>query len=140
MIDTENLRTLFRGLRTLSDSSFPKECKNCGHRYESARQYFNETKDISETVTGLKQSYDDDGSVIVEVFRNCVCGSTLMDFFGDRRDTSEQGIQRREKFSELHEMLIEKGIDRKTAKEELLKFMHGQESTLLQTLGIPIDL
>ncbi|MCK9987662.1 MAG: hypothetical protein AzoDbin1_04134, partial [Azoarcus sp.] len=42
-----------------------------------------------------------DGQVIVELFRNCVCGSTLMDCFRDRRDTSEAGLRRRARFGEL---------------------------------------
>ena len=122
---------IFEGLRSLTMSQFPKICKNCDRIYESEDQYFFETKSISETNTGLKASEDDDGKAIVELFRNCVCGSTLMDFFSDRRDVSEAGLRRRKKFGEVLEFLVEKGLDIDIAKAELLKLVRGGESEIL---------
>lgn len=89
---------LFKGLKELSESAFPKKCANCGRLFESAEQFLLETQDINTSTTGLKQADDDDGSQILEVFRNCPCGSTLMEFFNDRRDLSDQGTKRRKKF------------------------------------------
>lgn len=61
-------------LQEIAANTFPKRCLACGR-------------------SGLKQSVDDGGHVIVELFRHCVCGSTLMDCFTDRRDASETGKQ-----------------------------------------------
>ena len=86
---------LFDGLNSLAESAFPKKCNTCGRMFENAEQFLRETEDIRESVTGLKQSRDDEGAIIVEAFRNCPCGSTLMDFFNDRRDQSRAGDARR---------------------------------------------
>jgi len=128
---------LFSGLKALAESSFPKKCANCGRLFESANQFLLETQDINTSTTGLKQSEDEDGSKIVEVFRNCLCGSTLMDFFSDRRDFSEAGTIRREKFDELLNFLNENGLDRKIARAELLKVMRGEKSKVLSKIRPP---
>lgn len=122
---------LFKGLRTLAESSFPKVCSSCGKRYETAEEFMRETVAIQDGKSGLKQSYDDDDQTIVEAYRNCVCGSTLMDFFTDRRDLSEQGLARRKKFGELMDFLIENGLDKEIAREELLKVVRGGKSEVL---------
>ena len=137
---TDNIHTyseLFEGLKALVESSFPKKCVNCGRIYESEAQFLLETKNISPSTTGLKQSEDDDGKKIIEVFRNCSCGSTLMDFFSNRRDFSEAGTKRREKFQELMDFLCENGLDRKTARTELIKVMHGEKSEILSKISPP---
>ena len=122
---------LFNGLKALAETSFPKTCANCGRTFESVDQYLSETQDINAQTTGLKQSEDDDGTTIVEVFRNCPCGSTLMDFFNNRRDPSQAGEIRRKKFDELLGFLIENGFDRKIARQELVKVMRGEKSGIL---------
>lgn len=130
------LELLYQGLQALSDSAFPKKCANCGLIYETMDDFLSQTKEISQK-SGLKQSYDDDDSTIVELYRNCVCGSTLMDFCSDRRDTSASGLQRREKFSSLIEHLGKAGIDTGTARTELLKVMNGEISELLKNIKPP---
>ncbi|MCW9023820.1 MAG: oxidoreductase [Gammaproteobacteria bacterium] len=122
---------LFSGLRALAESAFPKKCANCGRTFETAEQFLLETQNINETRTGLKASSDDDGSTIVEVFRNCPCGSTLMDFFSDRRDLSPAGLERRKKFGQLVDFLVNNGVEPATARNELLKVVHGEQSELL---------
>ena len=79
---TENIKDeleIFKGLKALSESAFPKRCGNCGRVFETSEQYIRETEKVSDS--GLKESYDDDDTPILEVYRNCICGSTLMDFF-----------------------------------------------------------
>ena len=83
-------------------------------------------------MSGLKQSMDDIDNTIVEVYRNCPCGSTLMDFFSDRRDISDSGLRRREKFAELLAYLIEKGWETQLARTELIKVLRGEKSELLK--------
>jgi hypothetical protein len=125
---------LFAGLKVLAESAFPKHCKNCGRVFETAEQFLQETQKIDSSRSGLKQSWDDNDTVIVEVYRNCVCGSTLMDFFSDRRDFSEAGLQRREKFGKVLTQLTAYGLSHETARAELLKILRGEKSELIERL------
>ena len=125
---------MFKGLKALAKSSFPKKCRNCGRIFETAEVFLFETEAVGKSNSGLKEGEDDDGNKIIEIFRNCSCGSTLMDFFGDRRDMSEAGMERRERFKRLLAELCEKGLDYETARRELLKFMHGKRSEIISGL------
>jgi hypothetical protein len=134
---TENIKDeleIFKGLKALSESAFPKRCGNCGRVFETSEQYIRETEKVSDS--GLKESYDDDDTPILEVYRNCICGSTLMDFFSDRRDLSEKGLKRRAIFQKVLDILAQKGIETPVARAELLKFMRSGESELLAKFGI----
>lgn len=126
---------LFNGLKALSRSSFPKHCKSCGREYATEKEYVEQTEDVFGQ-SGLKKSYDDDDKPIVELFRNCVCGSTLMDCFNDRRDISEGGLKRRELFGKLLDILVSKGLEAGKARLELLKILRGDESDILKKMGI----
>lgn len=138
MMDTNQWqKELYQGLQALADSSFPKECNNCGQVYETAEEFIRQTKKLQPDTSGLKQSLDDDDSVIVELYRNCECGSTLLDFFTDRRDTSPQGLERRRKFGELLDKLVESGLSEIIARVELIKVLRGEVSDILQDMVLP---
>ncbi|MFT6101756.1 MAG: hypothetical protein ACJATV_000561 [Granulosicoccus sp.] len=133
-----SLDGLYKGLQALANSAFPKKCNTCGRTFENAKEFVLETEKLRPSVSGLKQSLDDDGSMIVELFRNCTCGSTLMDAFNDRRDLSAKGEKRRKRFSELQTFLVEKhGLDSLVAREELLKVMRGETSKILSQILPP---
>jgi len=123
--------TLFKGLVALSESSFPKKCAACGKVYQSEKEFIEETERI-RGLSGLKPSEDDDGKPIVELFRNCPCGSTLLDFFQERR----QADQYREIFGELLDMLCAKGIDKQLGRKTLHKAARGETSKLIEDLGL----
>lgn len=132
----DNLNSqFFSDLKTLSESSFPKKCSSCGAVYESSDQFVQETADIPG-LSGLKSGQDDNGVEIVELFRNCVCGSTLMEFYNDRRDTTRAGLRRRELFSKLIDILVNKGLPSDHARSELLKIIHGERSLVLEKMGM----
>lgn len=131
---------LFGGLKELAESSFPKKCANCGREYQNAEQFLRETESINNKITGLKASVDDDGIAIVEAFRNCPCGSTLMDFFSDRRDLSVAGLGRRKKFEEMMVFLTKNGLDKIVARNELLKVLRGERSEILANIQPPGDI
>lgn len=136
MSEQQNLDNhLFRNLKELSESSFPKKCNSCGEVYESSEQFVQKTADIGGR-SGLKSGQGDCGGQIVELFRNCICGSTLMECFNDRRDLSKTGLKRRELFGRLMAMLEKKGLPADLARTELLKLIHGRESHVLEQLGI----
>jgi hypothetical protein len=129
-IDASN-RALYRGLQALSNMSFPKKCSTCGKRFETVDDFISQTEALRNS-TGLKEDLDDDDQIIVGLFRNCPCGSTLMDEFNNRRDLSTAGLARREKFSELMNRLTKSGFSPEIAREELLKIMRGEGSDLLK--------
>ena len=135
--DAHFYNEFFQGLKALAETAFPKKCINCGRSFETVDQFLSETRAIGDLSSGLKQSEDDDGSKIVEAFRNCTCGSTLMEFFGDRRDLSEKGEQRRKRFGELIEFIVSNSIDRQIARIELLKVMRGEKSDILAKIKPP---
>lgn len=123
-----------QGLTALFESSFPKKCAVCGREYLTAEQFLQETQDLPHTKSGLKEVIEDNGSAIVEVFRNCVCGSTLMNEFNNRRDTSERGRLRREKFDRALHILVNKGLSKQVARTELIKLLHNRESLVINKL------
>ncbi|MCW9050961.1 MAG: oxidoreductase [Motiliproteus sp.] len=130
----EPLDEIFMGLRALSEASFPKKCNHCGTVYNSADEFIFATQAILGR-SGLKASVDDDGEALVELYRNCHCGSTLMDFFSERRDRSEAGLQRRDKFSRLLVLLADKGLSSEVARRELKQWMRGEPCPQLARLG-----
>jgi len=128
---------VFKDLKELAESSFPKKCANCGRVYDTAEQFLSDTDNINPEKSGLKESVNDDGSKIVEAFRNCPCGSTLMDLYNNRRDLSEVGLQRRKKFEDLLVFLVANGVERAMARLELLKIMRGEKSEILSKIKPP---
>ncbi len=123
---------LFAGLRELLDSAFPKRCPNCGRVYATAAEFMAATRPLRFSTSGLKQSVDDDGNPVVELFRNCVCGSTLLESFWSRRDHSKEGALRRARFQEIADRLVEIGCTPEKARAELLKLMRGHPNDVLQ--------
>lgn len=123
---------LFRDLRSLQASAFPRRCAACGRVFVSLEEYLTATHPVPRG-SGLRSSRDDDGTPLVEVFRNCPCGSTLMEFCAERRDLSELGEERRRRFQNLLDTLVSRGIPRETAQAELKKILRGEDSFLLST-------
>lgn len=126
---------LFDGLTALYEASFPKKCANCGRTFASAEDYTTQTEDVHGK-SGLKSSLDDDDKPIVELFRNCPCGSTLMDCFADRR--SPAAMKRRKVFGRVLDTLEQRGMERNHAREELLKVLRGGTSPEIEALGIQL--
>ncbi|MBB3121716.1 oxidoreductase [Pseudoduganella violacea] len=115
----------FEGLQALAASAFPKHCKTCGRVFATADEFMLQTQSIRKSMTGLKEGFDDNNVAIVEAYRNCVCGSTLMDFFSDRRDISDAGLHRRQLFNKLLPHLQQKGMERIAARDYLLRILRG---------------
>ena len=62
---------------------------------------------------------------------------TLMDFFSERRDVSDKGLQRRRRFAELLEYLVAQGVAAVLARAELIKALRGEPSELLRSIAPP---
>ncbi|MBP6187762.1 MAG: oxidoreductase [Azonexus sp.] len=128
---------LIRGLEALVETTFPKRCRCCGRSFADVADYVAQTNAMPNGTEGLKQSLGDEGEVVVDLFRNCPCGSTLMDTFNDRRDASPKGEARRRRFDELMAYLVERGLEAKVARHELLEVMHGKPSEILTKIRPP---
>jgi hypothetical protein len=124
-------RDLYADLRALVASTFPKRCRNCGHEYATAADFVAATEPVGDGRSGLKQTVDDDGATIVELFRNCQCGSTLMDTFDNRRGNSPAASLQRQRVEELIRHLVARGIESARARAEVLAALHGQPNELL---------
>lgn len=124
---------LYAGLRELVEEAFPRRCASCGREYASLQAWLAETRALPRG-SGLKAGMDDGGAAVVDLFRNCVCGSTLMESFGDRRDTSPAGEARRRAFARLQEALMRHGLDAGEARRELIAARNGALSERLQDI------
>ena len=128
----------YSNLRELAQGSFPRRCNTCGRSYESADELLRTTRPIAADHSGLKQGLDDEGLAIIELFRNCTCGSTLMDFFQCRRDVSINGVNRRETFDRLARKFADSGVDIVHAKTEIVKWLQGQDTDRINMIDIGI--
>lgn len=126
-----NFDDLYSDLKSMAETTFPKRCSTCDKVYNNVQEYINDTESLRPGVSGFEESCDDEDQPILGLYRNCSCGSTLLNFFGDRRDLSEAGIKRREKFGILLEKLKAKGIEENVARTELLKLLRGEASELI---------
>lgn len=127
--------SLFDDLVVLEQNSFPKKCETCGKVYESIDDFTDQTEHINGR-SGLKSSEGDEGETILELFRNCSCGSTLLDFFADRRDMSDRGEHRRTSFNTVLTHLVDSGLERELARKELIYYMKHKKSKVLEELGV----
>jgi hypothetical protein len=108
---------------TSSDSSelqeqaihcFPKTC-SCGRRYETFEEFVAATEPLGNSGEILSA----DGQKLTDIFRNCVCGSTLLVFIREHRDESPDGISRRKKYGERLKFLTEQGLTYAEARKVL---------------------
>lgn len=123
----------FAGLRAFNHDSFPKRCRNCGRVFASEADYFQQTQAIRPDISGLKAVFDDEEGALVEVFRNCVCGSTLLVNCMSRRDDSPSGQSRRRLLDDLLGYLQLHGFERAQARRELLRVASGERSEVLES-------
>jgi len=107
------------GLTAFIETSFPKKCSACGATFQTATQFLTETQNMPNGRSSLKEALEEDGTEIVEVFRNCACGSTLMDEFNSRRDNSDTGKESRAEFDQL--LSNNRHLSIENARSEVLK-------------------
>ena len=135
--DTDWRELFYSHLEDLTDSTFPKHCPCCGKVFDTKDAFIEATTPVRDT--SLQQgsglfTLDDDRSESVSMFRNCTCGSTLMAEFHSRRDHSQHGHDRRQRFDELLTMLMHRGMSHQAARAELLRVLKGQSSSRISEL------
>jgi hypothetical protein len=132
-MESEDESELLRGLQQLAAGAFPRTCPTCGRVYRDFAQFLRETRPL-ERHSGLKEVEEEDNSTAVEVYRNCVCGSTLMDLARDRREAPEAGGQGRDQFESMLQKLTQRGLEPNEAYTELRKLMRGEASPVIEQL------
>ena len=137
-VNTTNIwiTEFYQNLKTLVDTAFPKKCSKCGKIYPDSHAFLTETtpvKDHNLSDNSGLFSLDGVGNVAaIGVFRNCICGTTLLVDFHDRRDLTDQGNERRTRFDQLLQSLCEHGVEEEEGRAELRKVLRGQESPKMQ--------
>jgi len=128
--ENKDSTALYAGFQALLENEFPKKCPSCGRSYGSLESFLTATAQVRDG-TGLMQYEDEDDHLTprVTVCRNCVCGSTLAAFCQDRRDLTEKGRRRRERFQQLLELFKGRGVREEVARAELIAFLRGDDST-----------
>ncbi len=129
---------LYEGLQALLDAAFPKKCTGCGKTFMTLKEFLQGTYSTISS-SGLKLSEQNTKRPVVELYRSCQCGATLMEFFHDRRDDSETGAMVRAKFAQLLDMLKNTGLSLGTARAELVQLLRGGQSQIFNMLGLHID-
>jgi hypothetical protein len=130
-------QAIYEGLLALLQNEFPKTCARCEHVYPTLESFVDGTTPV-QSGTGL-MGYDVGGGFQqVAMMRNCSCGSTMATFCCDRRDCTETGARRRAMFDNLLGELRTRGIDAITARTQLLAFLHGERSPILESMGFDI--
>lgn len=135
-LSEDDLRGLYAGLRALAADTFPKTCPCCGRSFATAEDFLYRGTCRVPLHSGLRAARDEAERPVVELFRNCPCGSTLLATFRERRDLSPAGRRRRARFGRLLAVLERAGIDRDSARRELLALLHGGRSPYLERRGI----
>lgn len=115
------------GIVRLSSAAFPKTCTNCFKVYEDELQFLVETEAIPHTGRNIREvkgelAYDEPEEFI-EVYRNCCCGTTMMEYFHSRRNLSQEGIRQRVMFARIQDALIREGYEKEEARTLILDFM-----------------
>jgi len=122
---------LFRGLRAIEETMFPKRCASCGRVYKTLDDFLEQTHDLDGS-SGVVNMGAHPRAATVGVFRNCVCRSTLLVPCKDRRGRTPHQLKRRRIFGHLLDTLETSGWKRGEARHELLKLMRGEKSKIMQ--------
>lgn len=121
------------GVRSAEDSGFPKTCRNCGRNYKTLGEFVRDTVSTTQGA-GLKQGFTDDEQAIVELFRNCQCGSTLMSAMHSRRGNSDLASECRDQFDKLVAQMAATGKTHESAREDLRQVITGGYGDILEQL------
>lgn len=110
----ENLAICPETHHQYSTNSFPRICHTCEKVYLDRGDFLNNT----EILVHGKYSKGTRGKVFE--YRNCQCGSTLVCVVESQRDTSPEGLARRQEFERKLIFLVNNGIERNRAREIVL--------------------
>ncbi|WP_305041581.1 hypothetical protein [Geoalkalibacter sp.] len=121
---------ILENLKALHADTFPKICGQCGAVFYSPDDYLRKNRRFFRAPRPAIPAPND--LSFVQLYRHCRCGSALLAHVCDRRDETEPGRRRREKFQRVLDLLVARGWDRDIARDEIQKFLLGEKSSLLE--------
>ncbi|MGD9873370.1 MAG: hypothetical protein AB7T27_03775 [Kiritimatiellia bacterium] len=120
---------MLEDLKYFLDEEFPKSC-DCGEVYYSMEDFIERTREVPlAEVSGTGQQGSGVQGLAVNIVRQCRCGVRMVIDFSSRRDRSPKGNERRQMFGDLLTFFTNAGMPPATARDELLKVVHGQQSS-----------
>lgn len=119
---------LLETFRRLVACSFPKKCASCNRVYSDLQDFVARTRALSQS-GGLLEQLDDAARDVIDLNRNCACGSTLMVVISERRDISDAGKALRRDFQRALDDMTAGGVDAKYARRHLLDLMLPRNKT-----------
>ncbi len=114
----------YEGLAVRSNDIFPLVCPRCQRRFVQIHDFLSRTTPIFQS-SGLMEREDPETGLFVLLLRNCLCGTSLALRCQDRRNQSESGRLRRDRFGTLVSMLVEVGVESDRAQLEVRRLLHS---------------
>ena len=112
----------YEGLSVRSADVFPLVCTRCQRRFTEINDFISRTTPIFQS-SGLMEREEPAGTFVL-LLRNCLCGTSLALRCHDRRNQSENGRGRRNRYDALVNLLVEVGYDSDKASLESRRLLH----------------
>lgn len=126
---------LFKNLKPIDDSSFPKACDQCDTHFKNEKDFILNTIAYHKD-SGLSEGIDEEGAQFIKLIRVCRCEQPILDYFKDRRASSTKAQSRRLAFQKLLDQITKKKTPHHKARALVLDFMKNKKSMALKTMGI----
>lgn len=112
------------GLTVRSADLFPLLCTRCQRRFTQLQDFIVRTTPIFQSSGLMQREEPDTGGTYVLLLRNCLCGASLALRCQDRRNQTDQGRLRRNRFGTLVNLLVEVGVEPAKAEQEVRRLLH----------------
>jgi hypothetical protein len=127
--ETEIILRTFEDLKSKFYNEFPKTCASCDRVYDTLDDFINRTRPIAQG-SGVLDAINHPQRKIFDLWRDCICGSTMMMVCDERRDLSEKGIKIRESIGGILNDLMARGLNYEEAKSKILSLIYGKRIPL----------
>lgn len=114
----------YEGLAVRSADLFPLVCPRCQRRFTQIHDFIARTTPIFQS-SGLLEREEPETGTFVLLLRNCLCGTSLALRCQERRNRTERGRLRRDRFGTLVNLLVEVGVESDRAQFEVRRLLHS---------------
>lgn len=124
MFTTAQVENLLAKFRNLANEGFPHHCA-CGRSYKDLEDFLARTTSPHASSSGMVASLVGEGAEVVDLFRNCACGSTIMVIIQERRNFSRRTRYHRHLMQATMDACESAGVSHEQARGELLACIRG---------------